>query len=260
MTRISVSASEFKVKFEYYDPITSFTDNSHFASTSNQKSLDFYSQQGRTTELYRMGKAAYEYLDINSQSDMVSCFEEWFYCIGMLIDAAFNHDVNSDSDLTDEPLSRDEVESGFGILMKFSRNMAQSLRSSALEASTKGDNQLLDDLCINAAINILMAIDGALVCIFVGDMEGYSEALIHIATQHQLLNEFQTDKETTRIRRKERARFAAKKRHGPINKAKEVLKAIWATGKYSSKDVCAEQESAGLGMSFSTARKALRNL
>jgi hypothetical protein len=35
--------------------------------------------------------------------------------------------------------------------------------------------------------------------------------------------------------------------------------AIWATGKYTSRDICAEQESAALDMSFSTARKALRN-
>ena len=33
---------------------------------------------------------------------------------------------------------------------------------------------------------------------------------------------------------------------------------IWSSGKYSSRDICAEQECASLGMSFSTARKALR--
>ena len=39
----------------------------------------------------------------------------------------------------------------------------------------------------------------------------------------------------------------------------DAIRAAWASGKYSSRDVCAEQEAAGLGMSFSTARKALRN-
>ena len=34
---------------------------------------------------------------------------------------------------------------------------------------------------------------------------------------------------------------------------------IWLSGKYTSRDICAEQECAALGMSFSTARKALRN-
>jgi hypothetical protein len=37
------------------------------------------------------------------------------------------------------------------------------------------------------------------------------------------------------------------------------MREIWATGKYTSRDICAEQECAGLGMSFSTARKVLRN-
>jgi len=38
-----------------------------------------------------------------------------------------------------------------------------------------------------------------------------------------------------------------------------AIKAAWASGKYTSRDVCAEQECAAIGMSFSTARKALRN-
>lgn len=54
----------------------------------------------------------------------------------------------------------------------------------------------------------------------------------------------------------------AEKRHsqpgGSRDKA-EKMREIWATGKYSSRDICAEQECAGLNISFSTARKALRN-
>lgn len=45
---------------------------------------------------------------------------------------------------------------------------------------------------------------------------------------------------------------------GPRQKAAEIRQ-IWASGRYSSRDVCAEQECAALGMSFSSARKALRN-
>ena len=41
-----------------------------------------------------------------------------------------------------------------------------------------------------------------------------------------------------------------------IKRAK--IRAVWATGKYTSRDICAEQECADLDMSFSTARKALR--
>ena len=54
---------------------------------------------------------------------------------------------------------------------------------------------------------------------------------------------------------------AANARHskpgGSRDKAQQ-MRALWASGKYSSRDICAEQECAALGMSFSAARKALR--
>jgi hypothetical protein len=37
------------------------------------------------------------------------------------------------------------------------------------------------------------------------------------------------------------------------------IRKIWASGKYTSRDICAEQECGALNMSFSAARKALRN-
>lgn len=57
----------------------------------------------------------------------------------------------------------------------------------------------------------------------------------------------------------ERASFAAHKRHERTNKAKQAIREIWAKGNYSNRDLCAEQECAQLDISFSTARKALRN-
>lgn len=44
---------------------------------------------------------------------------------------------------------------------------------------------------------------------------------------------------------------------GSRDKRKCIVE-IWTSGKYSSRDICAEQECAALGMSFSAARKALR--
>ena len=44
---------------------------------------------------------------------------------------------------------------------------------------------------------------------------------------------------------------------GTRDKRAKII-ALWSTGKYSSRDICAEQECAAIGMSFSTARKALR--
>lgn len=57
------------------------------------------------------------------------------------------------------------------------------------------------------------------------------------------------------------ARAAANARHskpGGSRDKRQQIRAIWMTAKYSSRDICAEQECAALGMSFSSARKALR--
>jgi hypothetical protein len=62
--------------------------------------------------------------------------------------------------------------------------------------------------------------------------------------------------------RQETARAAANTRHsqkGGSHDKQSQIREIWATGKYTSRDLCAEQECAGLGMSYSTARRALRN-
>ncbi|MDD2744834.1 MAG: hypothetical protein PHV02_21435 [Rhodocyclaceae bacterium] len=61
------------------------------------------------------------------------------------------------------------------------------------------------------------------------------------------------------------AKFAQGRKGGKAKDAKTgndikraKIRALWATGKYTSRDICAEQECAALDMSFSTARKALR--
>lgn len=60
----------------------------------------------------------------------------------------------------------------------------------------------------------------------------------------------------------ERASNAANKLHdkpgGSRDKAAQI-RASWATGKYTNRDRCAEEECGALNMSFSAARKALRN-
>lgn len=65
----------------------------------------------------------------------------------------------------------------------------------------------------------------------------------------------------TKVQASRRGRSAADKRHGQPGGSRdkrEKILAIWSSGKYSSKDLCAEQEWAALEMSFSSARKALR--
>lgn len=46
-------------------------------------------------------------------------------------------------------------------------------------------------------------------------------------------------------------------RPGGSREKRDKIREIWASGKYSSKNICAEQECAGLNMSFKTARNAL---
>lgn len=62
--------------------------------------------------------------------------------------------------------------------------------------------------------------------------------------------------------RTQNARAAANALHdrpgGNRDKQRKIRK-LWASGKYSSRDLCAEQECAGLEMSFAAARKALVN-
>jgi hypothetical protein len=61
---------------------------------------------------------------------------------------------------------------------------------------------------------------------------------------------------------KDTVKAAANARHnrpGGSRDKQRQIREIWATGKYSSRDFCAEEECAALGMSFSAARKALRN-
>ena len=61
--------------------------------------------------------------------------------------------------------------------------------------------------------------------------------------------------------RSTKARKAAIARHskpGGSHEKQRKIREAWASGKYSTKDLCAEEEYAALEMSFSSARKALR--
>ena len=72
---------------------------------------------------------------------------------------------------------------------------------------------------------------------------------------------FLTGVKTMEIKASKRGRKAADILHGKPggNRNKHsAIRTAWATGNFSSRDICAEQECAGLNMSFSAARKALR--
>ena len=62
--------------------------------------------------------------------------------------------------------------------------------------------------------------------------------------------------------RKQTAAVAANARHdrpGGSRDKQRQIREIWASGKYSSRDLCAEEECAALEMSYGAARKALKN-
>jgi hypothetical protein len=65
-----------------------------------------------------------------------------------------------------------------------------------------------------------------------------------------------------RLERTRTANKGADAKHnkpGGSREKKAKIRAIWADGNFTSRDRCAEEECANLGMSFSAARKALRN-
>lgn len=62
--------------------------------------------------------------------------------------------------------------------------------------------------------------------------------------------------------RSQNAQTAANALHdkpGGSRDKQNQIRTIWASGKYSSRNICAEQEFAGLNMSYDAARKALNN-
>lgn len=88
------------------------------------------------------------------------------------------------------------------------------------------------------------------------------------ADKHVLLRELDGDDRppsagigspTWRIQQAKAAADARHDRPGGSRDKQKRIREIWATGKYTSRDRCAEEECAALDMSYSAARKALRN-
>lgn len=92
-------------------------------------------------------------------------------------------------------------------------------------------------------------------------------SLITIATTEEFAKTHALDEEIRKNKASSQARKAVRSRHkNPKGRTQEVAKAKaqvieeWKTGRYSDKDRCAEEMCGALGISFSTARKALRNI
>lgn len=72
----------------------------------------------------------------------------------------------------------------------------------------------------------------------------------------------ESPEQSAKLARMSLAKLGAEALHskpGGSREKKESIRRIWASGKYTSRDICAEQECGALNWSFSAARRALRN-
>ncbi len=150
-----------------------------------------------------------------------------------------------------------------------------------LRENLSGENHTKESL-IKFGVNIAIELEKTNI-----ELNEYKEKAVKLQQEFNLANQFQnmtswTNDQTREVlendfgmtfasnvihkaensmlktQRKEKAKFAANKKHEGTNLAKKEILRLWATGKYSSRDICAEQECADLKLSFATARKALR--
>ena len=86
-------------------------------------------------------------------------------------------------------------------------------------------------------------------------------AVIDVAnTEHKIAVEAVGRIVKIRTASSDRGKVAAEARHskpGGSRSKQDEMRRLWATGKYSSRNVCAEEECGGVDLSFSKARKAL---
>ncbi len=85
---------------------------------------------------------------------------------------------------------------------------------------------------------------------------------LHAKLMQCLPKVFEAGQETIKREASNRAQAAANALHdkpGGNRDKQEQIRAAWASGKYASRELCAEQECAALNMAFGTARRALRN-
>jgi len=86
-----------------------------------------------------------------------------------------------------------------------------------------------------------------------------SPALIAAMMQQGIAQHEAAKLEQIKAKKARRAADALHDKPGGTRSKADAIRAIWASGKYSSRGLCAEQECAALNMSYDAARRALRN-
>lgn len=174
------------------------------------------------------------------------------------VDVEFKNDSNKIYSIIDE-LKSLETEVIFDTSDSDRKAFLESLTSSQFDFFSNVINQ-------KKALRLLLDAQSIYIKMLQKELENIAvlNEIIEVATEkeHELNVQIVSHEKLLKKEKDDiskRARFAANKRHERKNYAKNEIKKIWATGKYTNKDLCAEQECEALGLSFSTARKALRN-
>ena len=145
-------------------------------------------------------------------------------------------------------------------LEKFSPQQLANLYAAA-EIVIEQQNLLLEDLT-QQNLKLLKAVG-----IQIKEMPEFTQAEVNEANALMSVDESlekmrQLGHVETAYKGHHRAKEAVEVKHNKPGGSRErqaKVREAWASGKYSSKDRCAEEECGALGMSFSSARKALRN-
>ncbi|MFI4957363.1 MAG: hypothetical protein ACHQAX_09185 [Gammaproteobacteria bacterium] len=84
------------------------------------------------------------------------------------------------------------------------------------------------------------------------------KALAELPTEVQVWASMEVQCEEEDRKKSKRATDMANIRHEETKKKHESIRALWASGKYKTRDECAEAECENLGMKFEAARNALK--
>lgn len=145
----------------------------------------------------------------------------------------------------------------------------QSEKSNTLSVSTEEASAAYYSICMTSLANADRWISGGTIkvstTLFLNEVRFVSEVIAQWVDIQRLGASLALEKTIRNMREaaSQRGRIAADIRHskeGGARAKRDAIRAIWATGKHANRDLCAEQECAGLEMSFAAARKALRNM
>lgn len=257
----------YEYRFLSYDPFLSFCNSNVFLDLEH-KAFDIGEDYDR---LFTIGKRAFELLEVESAQALYELTKDYFLHIEFLLEIM--PILKETGHLTVVNESKDEIEFESWLkemsepdsyqlielapsLFKFGYSLARELTLTIGKDTLPDD--LRSDICTACLIHTLIEIDNAIIAYKLDSddlIEATKEATSTLALAEVIIDQIEFEKRL----RKSKAKFAAIKRHETTDAAKKKIREIWGTGKYTSRDICAEQECAGLNLSFSTARKALRN-